>query len=197
MEPKKNALLYLESHIRNMSFNDTWTMVLEALPAGSPINSLQTVNDNFVEVVKKRGSKPQGVKYRGALVNTMDMVADMKSQEVASRQHENEHKIRLQNINQLKNFRDITFQERTELITAFLLKLLGNKQFDIELISPRPNAKFFESLAIITFPTMRHKYRFEKEFSNYRKKNSTKLTCSRTKMTINKSDTFESEKDEG
>ena len=66
MEPKKNALLYLESHIRNMSFNDTWTMVLEALPAGSPINSLQTVNDNFVEVVKKRGSKPQGVKYRGA-----------------------------------------------------------------------------------------------------------------------------------
>ena len=55
MEPKKNALLYLESHIRNMSFNDIWNIALEALPAGSPINSLQTVNDN----VKKLAQKPR------------------------------------------------------------------------------------------------------------------------------------------
>ena len=123
------------------------------------------------------------------------MVADMKSQEVASRQHENEHKVRLHNLNQLDNFRDITFQDRIDLVTALLYKILGNKQFDIELITPRPNAKFFESLAIISFPTTGHKYRFEKEFSNYRKKNTTKLTCSRTKMTINKSDKFESEEE--
>ena len=134
--PKKNIIILLESHISNMSLNDTWTMVLEALPAGSPINSLQTVNDNFVELEKKPEALSLKVSSNsGQLVNTMDMVADMKSQEVASRQHENEHKVRLHNLNQLDNFRDITFQERIELITAFLFKLLGNKQFDIELIT--------------------------------------------------------------
>ena len=58
MEPKKNALIYLESHIRNMSFNDTWAMVLEAHPAGSPINSLQTVNNNFVKLEKTQPKAP-------------------------------------------------------------------------------------------------------------------------------------------
>ena len=42
--------------------------------------------------------------------NTMDMVADMKSQEVACRQDVNEHKVRLHNLNQLPNFRDLSFQ---------------------------------------------------------------------------------------
>ena len=63
----------------------------------------------------------------GKLVNTMDMVTDMKSQEVASRQHENEHKVTLHNINHLDNFRDINFQARLNLLNTFLPKLLGNK----------------------------------------------------------------------
>ena len=33
---KKEVMVILEGHIRNMSFNDTWTLVLENLPAGSP-----------------------------------------------------------------------------------------------------------------------------------------------------------------
>ena len=51
--PKKDALVILESHIRNLSFNDNWTMVLESLPAGSPINSLQTVSENISDLEKK------------------------------------------------------------------------------------------------------------------------------------------------
>ena len=126
----------------------------------------------------------------------MDMVADMKSQEVACRQYENEHRIRLHNLNQLDNFRDLKYQERLDLVCNLLNKILGNKQYDVELITPRPNARFFESLAIVSFPTTGHKYKFEKEFSIFRRKNPTfKLTCSRTKMAINKSDRFESEEE--
>ena len=187
VKPHHTSLIYLESHIRNMSFNETWYMALEDLPAGSPINSLQTVNDNVDKLVKKNEDLSLKVATNaGKLINTMDMVANIKSQEVASRQLENEHKVRLHNINHLANIRESKFQARLDILHTFLNNLLGNKQFDVELISPRPNAKFFESLAIITFPTTGHKYRFEKEFSNYRKKNSTNLTCSRTKMTINK-----------
>ena len=194
VKPQKDAVIYMESHIRNMSFTETWYMALEDLPAGSPINSLQTVNDNVDKLAKKTEDLSLKVATTaGKLINTMDMVADIKSQEVASRQLENEHKVRLHNINHLANFREGKFQARLEIVTIFLNNLLGNRQFDVELITPRPNAKFFESLAIITFPTTGHKYRFEKEFSDFRKKTPTKLSCSRTKMTINKSDIFESE----
>ena len=82
----------MESHIRNMRFTETWYMALEDLPAGSPTNSLQTVNDNVDKLTKK--TKDLSLKVAttaGKLINTMDMVADIKSQKVASRQLENEH----------------------------------------------------------------------------------------------------------
>ena len=90
MKTQKEALFYLESQIRNMSFTETLHMALEDLPAGSPTNSLQTVNDNVEKLAKKTEDLSLNMaKTAGKLLNTMDMVADIKSQEVANRQSEN------------------------------------------------------------------------------------------------------------
>ena len=192
LKTQKEALVYLESHIRNISFTDTLHMALEDLPAGSPINSLQTVNDNVEKLAKKTERLNIKVAKNGSrLSKSMNMVADIKSQEVATRQSENEHKVRLHNITSLHNFRESGFRGRLDIVSTKISDIAGNKIFNVELITPRPNAKFFESLAIITFPTPAHKYTFEKRFSDYRKDNTTKLSCSRTKMVYNDSDIFE------
>ena len=126
VKPQKDAVLYLESHIRNMSFTETLHMALEDLPAGSPTNSLQTVNDNVDKLAKKTEDLSLNMATTaGKLLNTMDMVADIKSQEVASRQLENEHKVRLHNINHLVNFREGKFQARLDIVHTFLNNLLG------------------------------------------------------------------------
>ena len=174
------------------------TMVLESLPAGSPTDSLQTVSTNISNLAKKTDELSLTVNNNtGQIFNTMDMVADMKSQEVACRQDVIEHKVRVHNLNQLANFRDLNFKDRLELVTSTIANILhNNRGFDVELITPRPNSKFFESLAIVTFPTPGHKYNFEKRISNCRRENpSFKLSCSRPKLGLNKSDHFKSEED--
>ena len=117
LKTQKEALVYMESHIRNMSFTDTLHMALEDLPAGSPTNSLQTVNDNVEKLAKKTEVLSLNMaKTTGKLLNTMNMVANIKSQEVASRQSENEHKVRLHNISSLINFRESNFQQRLTIV---------------------------------------------------------------------------------
>ena len=63
-------MVILEGHIRNMSFNDTWTLVLESLPAGSPTDSLQTVSSNILNLTKKTDEISLTVKNnKGQLYN--------------------------------------------------------------------------------------------------------------------------------
>ena len=81
-----------------------------------------------------------------------------------------------------------------DLVSALCGEIAGNKNLDVELITPRPTGRYFESLAIVSFPTPGHKYKFEKSFSDYKKENPTnKLSCSRPKMAINKSDSLETD----
>ena len=128
------------------------------------------------------------------LNNTMTMVADVKSEEVATRHTANEHKVRIHNVTSITDFKDNAFRAKVDLVSAMCSKIAGHHNFDMELITPRPAGRFFESLAIVTFPTPGHKYKFEKSFSDYKKSNSScKLTCSRPKMEKNKSDNFQSE----
>ena len=188
---KKEVMIILEGHIRNMNFNDTWILVLENHPARSPTDSLQTVSSNLENLTKLTDEICLTVKNNtGQLANTMHMVADMKSQEV------NEHKIRLQNLNQLPNFRELGFQERLTLVIDQVSNVINHRAFEIKSITPRPNTKFFKSLAIISLPTPQHKYNFEKKLTILRREKSDfKLSCSRPKLGHKKSDHFESEED--
>ena len=78
LEGFKTQNVILEGHITNMNFTTTILMALEDLPAGSPINSLQTVNDNVVTLTKKTEDLTIRVaKADIRLANTMDMVADI------------------------------------------------------------------------------------------------------------------------
>ena len=184
----------LESHIRNMSFTTSILMALEDLPAGSPTNSLQTVNDNVEKLAKKTEKLNIRVaKSDSRLANTMHMVADIKSEEVSARQAANEHKVRIHNISSITNFRDSTFRGKVDIVSTQCSEIVVNRTFDVELITPRQGARFFESLAIVSFPTPGHKYKFEKKFSEYKRDNTTKLSCSRPKMAYNESDIFESD----
>ena len=56
---RKEAMIILKGHIRNLNFNETWTMLLEILPAGSPSSSLQTVSDNIKNLTKTNKSLPK------------------------------------------------------------------------------------------------------------------------------------------
>ena len=120
----------------------------------------------------------------------------MKSQEVACRQEVNENKIRLHNLNQLPNFKELGFQERLTLVIDQVYNVINYRAFEIDLITPRPNIKYFESLAIISFPTSQHMYNFEKKLSILRREKSDfKLFCSRPKLCHKKSHHFEFEED--
>ena len=120
--PRKEDMVILEGHIRNINLSDSWTLLLETLPAGSPLNSLQTVSDNIENLAKKTDEMSIKVNSNtGQLSNTMNIVADMKSQDVACRQQVNEHKIRLHNLNQLPNFRDLSFQDKLTLVRSLIL----------------------------------------------------------------------------
>ena len=121
------------------------------------------------------------------------MVADSKSEQVAARQSVDEHKVRIHNVTSITNFRDSNFRGKLDIVSTQCSDIAGNKNFDVELITPRPGARFFESLAIVSFPTPGHKYKFEKKFSEYKRDHTTKLSCSRTKMVYNESDIFESD----
>ena len=191
--PVQNIII--EGHIRNMNFMTTILMALEDLPAGSPTNSLQTVNDNVETLAKKTKDLTLRVaKADSRLANTMDMVADIKSEEVSARHAANENKVRIHNVSSITNFKENSFRGKVDLVSALCGEIAGNKNLDVELITPRPTARYFESLAIISFPTPGHKYKFEKRFSDYKKENpTTKLSCSRPKMAHNTSDIFESD----
>ena len=168
-------------------------MALEDLPAGSPINSLQTVNDNVVTLTKKTEDLTLRVaKADIVLANTMNMVADIKSEEVATRHAANENKVRIHNVSSIINFKENPFRSKVDLVSALCGKIAGHNQLDVELITPRPAGRYFESLAIVSFQTPGHKYKFEKSFSDYKKSNpTTKLSCSRPKMAQNLSDNFQ------
>ena len=126
---KKDAPVILKSHIRNLSFNDTWTMVLDSLPAGSPNDSLQTVSTNISNLEKKPEELTLKVTNNtGQLFKTMDMVADMKSKEVACRQDMIEHQVRLHNLNQLGNFRELNFRDILDLVFNTLSKIHGTNE---------------------------------------------------------------------
>ena len=185
----------LESHIRNMSFTTSILLALEDLPAGSPTNSLQTVNDNVETLAQKTKDLTLRVaKADSRLANTMNMVADIKSEEVSARHAANENKVRIHNVSSITNFKENSFRGKVDLVSDQCGEIAGNRIFDVELITPRPGARYFESLAIISFPTPGHKYKFEKKFSDYKKDNpTTKLSCSRPKMAHNASDIFESD----
>ena len=195
VEGVKTQNVILEGHIINMNFTTTILMALEDLPAGSPINSLQTVNDNVVTLTKKTEDLTIRVaKADIRLANTMDMVADIKSEEVSARHAANENKVRIHSVSSIINFKENSFRGKVDLVAALCGEIAGNKQLDVELITPRPAGRYFESLAIVSFPTPGHKYKFEKSFSDYKKVNpTTKLSCSRPKMVQNLSDSFESD----
>ena len=111
------------------------------------------------------------------------MIADIKSEEVSARHAANENKVRIHSLSSLENFKESSFRARVDLVTDLCSVIAGNKQLDVELITPRPAGRYFESLAILSFPTPGHKYRFEKRFSDYKKENPiTKLSCSRPKI---------------
>ena len=191
----KEQNVTLESHIRNMSFTTSILMALEDLPAGSPTNSLQTVNDNVEKLAQKTEDLTLRVaKADSRLANTMNMVADIKSEEVSARQAANENKVRIHNVSSITNFKENSFRGKVDLVSDQCSEIAGNRIFDVELITPRQGARYFESLAILSFPTPGHKYKFEKKFSDYKKDNTTtKLSCSRPKMAHNASDIFESD----
>ena len=68
----------------------------------------------------------------------MDMVAYMKSHEVACKQQVHEHKIRLHNLDQLPNFRRLNFQDKLTLVNDQVFAIVIHRNFDTKLITPRP-----------------------------------------------------------
>ena len=195
IEGHKLQNVILEGHINNMNFVPTIILALEDLPSGSPINSLQTVNDNVTTLTKSTKELTFRVaKGEVMLNNTMTMVSDIKSEEVATRHSANEQKVRIHNVTSITDFKEKAFRDKVDLVSAICSKIAGHNNFEMELITPRPGGRFFESLAIVTFRTPGHKYKFEKSFSDFKKSNpSCKLTSSRPKMEQNKSDNFQTE----
>ena len=198
IEGPKLQNVILESHINNMNFVPTIILALEDLPSGSATNSLQTIDENVSALTIANEELTVRVKHGEVkLANTMDVIADIKSEEVATRHTANEHKVRLHNVKSIHNFNDTqNYKAKVDLVVDTCSKIAGHNSFELDLITPRSTGRHFESLAIVTFPTPRHKYKFEKSLSDYKKSNSScNLTSSRPKMEGNRSDTFQSDND--
>ena len=178
-----NALI-----IRGANFNNKWHIIInDTLPTAKSGTSTFTIA-NTLNTLQKETETHQTdiIEIDNQITKISVRLGDLKTSELETRYRKVENVIRLHNINSIDigtphHFRTLSHTQKATRVHQLITEHVGpSVGFSTQIITPNSSTRPFEPLAIITFSNPSNKYKFEKSFADFRRRNPNfRVTTSR------------------
>ena len=176
--------------IHAANFDSRWkSLLLESLQTAKNDSSIYTLAAQLKTTKIDTIANTKATKEnQNNLLKAARQIGYLKTSQIENSYRAVETQIRIHNINTIKSednqdFRNLDNTKQEKEIQALLQQHLKDpKAGTINIFKPKPGAKQFESLALVTFKTTTLKYAFERAFAAWKRDKPTKnekLTISR------------------
>ena len=181
---------FIELSIENISMDNQWkTAIYNALPTHKSNTSIQTLAkqlNSSLDISKNNQAEIKELEH--CMEKAATHIGHIKSNQAEQRYKAIETQIRMHQIKEINSddrdkpeFIQLSYHDKQLKIKEIIETHTKNKSnCKIEIFEPKGSGKFFDPLALITFPTTNEKYSFESAFAAWKRSNPrAKLSISR------------------